>query len=462
MNILALELGMSRVSAAVLDVATAQPVGEIAHDYYLPGAIGNDGLEVHTPRLWCVLTDVARRAVRRAGVAGQNSADIAGIGLTTFSSGLVLLDKSDQPLSPIWMPNDRRARPAARQVWAHVGPEFQAAIGCRPLPGFISAVTYRQHLSVDPYISHRVASYLHVNGWLALHMTGQKAFDPGQASATGLFTLTDETWTQRWCDYFEVERAWLPPIIDGSATVGSLRAAVAAELGVPAGIPVKLGTEMFGSKMLAAGMEPGDVLHSVGLTQALAALTDHPTAAPRRWIHRLGVGPRFMHVTHNPIGGGAVSWLHGLCFRDQTDAEFCETTLPQAMERATRVTFEGPCGGVELEAYRAGFRDLDFATDRLDLLAALIKAMRQRHEEAVANLGQGEPRRIFLADAAVPIPQRLEPAYQPGGTHRGRFIKGTGIHMIRRLLPGYETDKVTILEEGSLRGVARLFQDSVG
>ena len=53
-----------------------------------------------------------------------------------------------------------------------MGEEFLAATGNRPLPGGMSAICYRQQLVDDPYLTHRVKSYLHLNGWLGLHMTG--------------------------------------------------------------------------------------------------------------------------------------------------------------------------------------------------------------------------------------------------------------------------------------------------
>ena len=99
----------------------------------------------------------------------------------------VLLDRADQPLGPIWTHLDRRSRPAARQVWAAVGSEFLATTGNRPLPGGITAVRYRQQLHDDPYVCQRVRSYLHLNGWLALRLTGQR-LRPGQCIGYGATT----------------------------------------------------------------------------------------------------------------------------------------------------------------------------------------------------------------------------------------------------------------------------------
>jgi xylulokinase len=423
MEVLALDVGTSHVEAAVLDVASATPVGPVGRAAYSLDHPTPDAAEVPAERLWDAVTCAARSATRGAP-------DAQAVGMSVLTPGLVLLDKADQPLAPIWTHLDRRSRSAARQVQAVVGEEFLATIGNRPLPGGISAICWRQQLHDDPYLVRKCASYLHVNGWLGLKMTGARAFDPANASFSGLFnTVTDQQWSPRWCGYFEIDPAWLPPILDGAATLGSLRAAVAAELGVPAGIPVKVGTADTSCAVLAAGMEPGDLLHVVGTTQVLAALTDRPRPDARRLTRREGVGPLFLHVTHNPVGGAALEWLRELCFREQTADEFYQRTLPQARHRQTHVTLDPPyLGGdrLEIDAHRAAFRGLTLATDRLELLAAVLEAMARHHRQAVQALGLGESfRRIFLT-----------------------------------LIPEYAGAAVQMLTDGSLRGVARLFESS--
>jgi xylulokinase len=429
MRILALDVGTSSVKAAVLDVATTQSLGPVAHVAYALDHPTPDSAEVPAERLWSAVASAARQAA-------QAEEGIEAVGMGVLTPALVLLDAADRPIRPIWTHLDRRARPAARQVWAAVGEEFLAEIGNRPLPGGISAVCFRQMILDDPYLLRKVRSYLHVNGWLALHMTGERAFDPGNACFTGLYgTLTTRQWVPRWCDYFEVEPAWLPPVRSGDTTVGTLRSAVAAELGVPGGLPVKLGTADSSMAMLAAGMRPGDLLHTAGTTQVLAVLTDRPRPDPRRLTRQLGVGDAFIEVDHNPVGGAALEWMKELCFRDQSEQEFYDRTIPEAEDHSTRVTLDPPfLGGdrLEIEAHRAAFRDLTLATDRIDLLAAVLTAMRQQHRKALEALGIGTSfRRIFLT--------------------------GGGAQVVRGLIPEYAGAAVEVLEEASLRGIARLF-----
>src|SRR5262249_40217377 len=79
-----------------------------------------------------------------AGGAPRGGGAVAGIGLPCLAPVLVLLDDRDRPLRPVWTPVDRRARQAARQVWAAAGADFLGTAGCRPRPGGGSAGGFPQ------------------------------------------------------------------------------------------------------------------------------------------------------------------------------------------------------------------------------------------------------------------------------------------------------------------------------
>lgn len=433
MPILALDVGTSAVKAAVLDTGSMKPVGPIARVGYEMDHPTPEAAEVPAARMWEAVTTAARQAVR---TLPDPRLHIDGVGIGCLTPGLVVLDRDDQPLVPILTHLDRRSRPAARLVWGSVGEEFLQSTGNRPLPGSITAVGFKQLVSDDPHLIGRVRSYLHVNGWLALHLTGEKAFDPGNASFTGLFhTLTDRQWSRRWCDFFEVDRAWLPPILDGTTTVGTLRSAVAAEMGVPAGLPVKLGLADTSCAILATKMKEGDLLHLVGTTQALVILTSHPRPSPQRLTRLLGVGEQYVQATHNPLGGGALEWIRKLCFSEQTAAEFFQHTIPEARQRPTTVALDPPyLAGhrLEIETTRAAFRELTLASDRLDLLAAVLQAMAREHAKALQALGAAH--------------------------HFGQvFLTGGGAEIVRQLIPAYAGARVVEVENASLYGIARLF-----
>jgi xylulokinase len=429
MQILALDVGTSSVKAAVLDVATAEPVGPIQRVEYALDLPTPDTATIDPDRLW-------NAVVQAAGPAAQGQS-VEGIGFSCLSPALVLLDQRASPVAPIITHLDRRSRPEARLLWQLHGHEFLRSVGNKPLPGGLTALAFQCLVKQDPDLPNRVRHYLHVNGWLGLRFTGVPAFDRGNACFTGVYdAMTSRTWSTRWGDYFGIQQAWLPPVHSGDETLGALRKDVAELLGLPAGIPVKLGTADTSCAMLAARMGRNDLLHVVGTTQVLAVHVDRPEPALNRITRQLGVGHGFIHVTHNPVGGVALDWLRELCFADQSEEEFYGRSVPAAMEKQTTVRLDPPfLGGdrLEIEPRRAAFIELTLGAKRLDLLAAVLNAMREHHAHALTALR--EPRKYDRV-----------------------FLTGGGADVVHKLIPQYATMPVTRLQEASLRGVARLFE----
>src|SRR5215468_2983637 len=154
MRILGLELDTAVVRAAVLDVVTGQPIGSIARADYSVDRPTPEAAEVRLDHLWSAVSAAARSVAQ--AVDG-----IEGVGLCVITPALVLLDDQDKPAAPIWLPDDRRARSAARQVQAEVGAELLAEIGNGPIPGLVSALGFRQMLGDDPYLIREVRRFLH-------------------------------------------------------------------------------------------------------------------------------------------------------------------------------------------------------------------------------------------------------------------------------------------------------------
>lgn len=440
MKILALDVGTSSIKAALLETETGAAVGSIEKVDYPLRHPTPDAVEIRPDDLWGAVSEAAHKVV--AGLSPAQVAEIAGVGLSCLTPALVLLDEADEPLSPLWIHLDRRSRPLARKVWEDVGEEFLQTVGNRPLPGGMSALCFRQQADQDATLAGRVRRYLHVNGWLGLRLTGETAFDRGGACFTGLFnTLTDRAWSPRWCEYFGVDPTWLPAVVCGTTTLGGLRDSIASAWGVPAGIPVKLGTADTSSAMLACGLKPGELLHVVGTTQVLGVLIDLPRPDARRLTRLLGVGDAYVYVAHNPVGGVALDWFHQLCFQEQSAEVFFETTVPETIEKLrqrnqpVRARLNPPfLGGdrLEIEARTAAFTDLTLTTTREDLLLTLLSEMSTQHEQALGYLDL------------------------PGPVHRV-ILTGGGAEVVRKLIPAYSQISLETLDEGSLLGVARLF-----
>lgn len=443
MLILALDVGTSAVKAAVLNAVSTEAVAEPVHESYPLDRPDRDTATVPAQRLWDAVHQAANQAVADA------KAKIDGVGLSCMTPALVLLDRNDEPIAPIWTHFDRRSRPLAQMLASDAErcAQFLEHACNPPLPGGLSAFSAARQLQLEPGLRGRVRSYLHANGWLALKLTGERAIDTAGACFTGLYEPRQQkSWSQEWCGYFGIEPDWLPNVVCGSTTLGGLRPEIAAAWKLSAGIPVKIGTADTSSAMLAAGMRPGDLLHVVGTTQVLAAFADPPRPQMRRLCRPLGVGDAFIHVTHNPVGGEALAWLFSLCYdspqfseseRETARQHFFDTVVKQdALKHETEVRLDPPfLGGDRLEIAdrSAAFGNLKLATSKIDLVAAVLDGMRRGHTQAHTNLGLGSNwRRIFLTGGGADVVERLQ-------------------------LAEYNGAELHTLKEGSLRGVARLF-----
>jgi sugar (pentulose or hexulose) kinase len=135
------------------------------------------------------------------------------------------------------------------------------------------------------------------------------------------------------------------------------------------------------------------------------------------------------------VGGAAFEWLHHLCFADKTEDEFFGPIMDAALQKKTTTVLDPLfLGGdrLEIEDKRAAFKNLTLATDRFDLLAALLAGMRAGHRQAWNQLERSSlPRRVFLS--------------------------GGGARIVHKLLPEYANLEVIELEQASLLGVAKLF-----
>lgn len=87
---------------------------------------------------------------------------------------------------------------------------------------------------------------------------------------------------------------------------------------------------------------------------------------------------------------------------------------------------------MEIEEKKACLNGLTLSTNRMDLLAAVLQAMKQGHRQAWSHLErQQPPRRVFLS--------------------------GGGASVVRKLLPEYQQVEVFELEQASLLGIAKVF-----
>ena len=166
--------------------------------------------------------------------------------------GATLLDKADKVLRPCILWNDVRAHAEAAELDAK--PEFRALSGNIVFPGFTAPklVWVKRH---EPDLFARVAKVLLPKDYLRLWLTGEHVAEMSDAAGTSWLDTGKRDWSDQLLSMTGLGREHMPRLVEGSDVSGHLRPDLAADLGLPVGIPVAGG----GGDNAASGIGVGVV-----------------------------------------------------------------------------------------------------------------------------------------------------------------------------------------------------------
>ena len=301
--LLGLDVGTGGARALAIDEA-GTVVAEAAVEYPLytprPG-----WTEQHPADWW----NGAREALGQ--VAARAGAQPVGLGLTGQMHGSVFLDGEDRIVRPALLWNDQRTEAQCRQITEQVGAERLIAIAGNPaLTGFQAPkiLWLRQE---EPAQYARVARVLLPKDYVRLLLTGEYASDASDASGTLLLDVKDRDWSPEILDRLAIPAAWLPKVYEGPESTGRLRAEVAAQLGLPAGLPVAAGGGDNAAAAVGTGIiGEGLLSSSIGTSGVLFAhaedFTPDPSGRVHAFCHAVPGKYHLMGVTLS--AGGSLQW----------------------------------------------------------------------------------------------------------------------------------------------------------
>ncbi|MEM7566028.1 MAG: xylulokinase [Pseudomonadota bacterium] len=223
---------------------------------------------------------------------------VGGIGLSGQMHGATLIGEDDAPLHPCLLWNDTRAHAEAAKMDAD--PRFREITGNVVFPGFTApkvAWLAKHH----PALIARTRYILLPKDALRLWLTGEAVSEMSDASGTSWLDVAARDWSDALLEATGLTRAHMPRLVEGTAVSGTLRADIADELGLPAGIPVAGGAGDNAASAFGVGaLSEGDAFVSLGTSGVLFVANDgyRPNAAsavhtfchaaPGAW-HQMGV-----------------------------------------------------------------------------------------------------------------------------------------------------------------------------
>lgn len=253
-----------------------------------------------------------RTALAQSGVRGEA---IVGLGLTGQMHGATFLDAADQVLRPAMLWNDQRTAAECAEITERVGAARLIEITGNPaLTGF-QAPKLLWLRNNEPEQYARLAHLLLPKDYIRLLLTGEDATDASDAAGTLFLDLRARDYSAELLAALDVPRAWLPRVYEGPEVTGRLRPAVAAELGLPAGLLVVAGGGDNAAAAVGTGVtRAGVVSSSIGTSGVLFAHSDVPALDPQGRLHGFcHAVPGAYHLMAVTLSaGGAFQWLRNM------------------------------------------------------------------------------------------------------------------------------------------------------
>ena len=303
---LGLDVGTSKVAAVLVACDTGAVVAAEAasHGATVAGCSeGHDEQDVGTV-LYCV-----RRAVGLLPPAGR--ARTGAVGLTGQMHGVVVVDRHLTAVTNLITWQDQRCNEAGFLK------DIQELSGDRSLrTGFGTATL--AWLSRNGRLPGEATAAATIHDLVAARLCAlpRPVTDPTDAASWGLFDLDSATWDEGAAGRMGVDPGLLPGIRDSGSRAGLLGRAPAAELGLPAGIPVMvpLGDNQASLWATLAGRDPDAALAlTLGTGGQLSAVMPPgfvpPPEPPTTFEYRPFPRGRLAAVAACLCGGSAFAWL---------------------------------------------------------------------------------------------------------------------------------------------------------
>jgi xylulokinase len=337
--LLGFDVGSSSIKASLVEVesgraiatATSPPDRELAMD--APQA----GWAEQHPDLWW---EHMGGAVRLLGESnGDAVRAVRAIGISYQMHGLVIVDKAGKVLRPsiIWC--DSRAVPYGEAAFRALGEE-RCLSRLLNSPGNFTAAKLAWVKENEPEIYARVSRMMLPGDYLAYRMTGELVTTASGLSEGILWDSEAEAPAGFLLDHFGFDPAILPKVVPSFAVHGTVTEAAAAELGIPAGVPVSYrGGDQPNNALSLNVLDPGELAATAGTSGVVYGVVDRPVYDPYSRVNT------FVHVNHSPDSRryGVLLCLNGtgICNRwirqNVVESDGAATSYERMNEAAARV-----------------------------------------------------------------------------------------------------------------------------
>ena len=390
---LGLDLGTSSAKAVVLDIdgtVLAQASASYPVTSAAPGYAESD------PADWqAAVTACAREALHAAAGARP-----AAIGLSGQMHGLVMTSAGGRALRPALLWADSRATGPLRAYRRLGGPALARL--ANPLAPGMAGPMLAWVAGHEPEVYAGARWALAPKDWIRARLTGEFRAEPSDASATLLYDVTGDRWDLEVVSALGLDPGLLAPLLPSAGAVaGQLTAGAAAELGLPAGIPVAAGAGDTAAAALGSGvLGDGDIQLTVGTGAQVIRPLGVPVSRAEAGVHlyRAATPHGWYQMGATLSAGLSLNWA-----REVMNASWAELYASAAVPGQPEDPVFVPHLSGERTPYcdpelRGSWTSLALAVDRASMLRSALEGTAFAIRDALdALLGEYRPDRLRLA-----------------------------------------------------------------
>ncbi len=242
---------------------------------------GHDGKAEQQAHWW---TSALCEAMLKVGENVRRS--VVAIGVSGQQHGFVPVDRAGEVQAPVKLWCDTSTGAECDAITAAFGGVDACIekVGNPVLAGY-TASKVRWFRDRHPARYEQMETILLPHDYLNYFLTGERCMEAGDASGTGFLSIRERDWSADMLAAIDPDRdlrECLPDVRTANTRIGSLRADIAEELGLPAGVPVSTGG---GDNMMGAigtgNVKPGTVTMSLGTSGTVYAYSDEPVVDPK-------------------------------------------------------------------------------------------------------------------------------------------------------------------------------------
>ena len=352
-----LDLGTSNIKAILFDTAGREIISVKKKS---PITTTEEGHATVDPEL--ILKLAIQALSELAGLAKQKNKKPDILGISCHMHSIMALDSGGQPLTPVYLWTDTRAREHALTINTEDIDYLYKRTGCRLDHPMYPVSKILHFASSDNELVRQASRFAGLKDFLLYHLCGEWIIDPGMAGAQGMLNIKTLNWDEKILEILNLSPSRLSRIVPALTIKKLASSVIADETGLPAGFPVHIGSGdgiLANIALASAGSQM--IVSTIGTSGALRLTERNPLLDPQRrtWSYPFDE-KHWVNGGAISNAGLAASWLYKSFPRQaEYDASLFAEDVYETFDRQAELIKPGSNGLVFLP-YLTGERSPDW------------------------------------------------------------------------------------------------------